>query len=643
MKNKLIWMVLVFGVIAFLNDIALSGEKLPVQVPNLPTKKAEENFFLRHNQVWNVLPKGNQNGLFLDLRDTTLTGRLSFGVYQKDAILTFPRYRRASRIEKGKGFLDIRAYFRPTYDDNGWAKTKEGCMPYRIEVWDPSIRAMRTYDARVHFVKKNGIFYRALTLTEGPFVNLIRSDAPDRVVISWATDEPSQGTVWINGKKVVDSKRARRHEVLVTGLSPCVDYSYRVTSTGKSGSVTSREFSFQTAPPKGASHFKFAFMSDSRSGFGGGELNINTVNYKTVTHFATAAYRKGARFILMVGDLIDGYTTSAEDYRMELQSWKNAIEPFGHYRPVYVVKGNHETLLNGFDDGSHYGAGFDKWPYATLSAEALFAQEFINPLNGPASEDGASYDPNPKKTDFPTYKENVYAFQYGNILLISFDTNYWFSNHFMKYGGNFDGYILDVQFNWLKKELDRAEKDPTVDWVILAAHTPAFPNGGHLNSGMWYHGNNTLRPGVYDYKHKKLNHLKEGIIERRNTLWTLFSSHQKVLAVLDGDEHNYSRALITAQTPVGIPAVDDTDGDGTLDRFSPNPNFKYPVWQIISGGMGAPYYEKEHPPWEKWVKKFTSLQNFVLFSVEGKRVFAEVYSNTDALIERVDLTEIRTK
>ncbi len=468
MKNLFIRLNVLLLVSAFAAEMALAGEKLPVKVPNMPPKKEEGNFFLHQDQVWNVLPKGNKSGLFLDLKDATLTGRLSYGVYQKDAALTFPRYRRASRIEKGRGFLKISAFFRPTYDDNGWAKTKEGCMPYRIEVWDPSLRAMRTYDARVHFVKKDGIFYRSLTITEGPFVNLVRSDAPDRVVISWTTNEPSQGTVWLGKKKVTDSKTVRHHEVPVTGLTPCVDYSYQLTSKGKSGSVASREFTFQTAPPKGASHFKFAFMSDSRSGFGGGELNINTVNYKTVENFATAAYRKGARFILMVGDLIDGYTTSVEDYQMEFQSWKNAIEPFGHYRPVYVVKGNHETLLNVFDDGSHYGSGFDKWPYSTQSAEALFAQEFVNPLNGPVSEDGASYDPNPKKADFPTYKENVYSFQYGNILIISYDANYWFSNHFMKYGGNFDGYILEQQFNWLKKELDRAEKDLTIDWVILA-------------------------------------------------------------------------------------------------------------------------------------------------------------------------------
>lgn len=636
------WVLLIFFS-STLSGLLVAGEKVPVKIPPFPPKKAVENFFLRADQVWNVLPKGNKNGLFLDLKDTTCTGRLSYGVYQKDAQLTFPRYRRSSRIEKGRGLLKISAYFRPKYDDNDWAKSNEGCMPYRIEVWDPAIRAMRTYDARVHFIRKNGIFYRALTITEGPFVNCVSSDAPDRVVISWRTDAPSRGAVWVNGKKFVDSKTARRHEVLVAGLSPCVDYSYRVTATGKTGSVTSRTFSFRTAPPKGASHFRFAFMSDSRSGFGGGELNVNTVNYKTVTGFAAAAYQKGARFILMVGDLVDGYTSSVADYRMELRSWKNAIEPFGHFRPVYVVKGNHETLINVFDDGTHYGSGLDKWPYATQSAEAVFAQEFVNPLNGPISEDGASYDPDPKKRDFPPYAENVYAFQYGNVLILSLNTNYWFSNHFTKYGGNFDGYILDKQLEWVKRELDRAEQDPTIDWVILAGHTPAFPNGGHLDSGMWYHGNNALRPGVFNYQKKKLNFLKEGILERRNTVWALFSRYKKVLAVLDGDEHNYSRLLVTAQTPVGIPGKDDTDGDGKLDCFSPNPDFTFPVWQIISGGMGAPYYEKEHPPWEKWVKKFTPLQNFVLFSVEGKKVFAEVYSNTGALIERVELTKIRRK
>ncbi len=640
-KSLLLPILLSILFVASAGQWASAGENPPVKIPNFPPKKAAENFYLRENQIWNVLPAGNKTGLFLDLGDTSLTGRLSYGVYQKDAQLTFPRYRRSSRIEKGRGFLKISAYFRPKYDDNGWAKTNEGCLPYRIEVWDPSIRAMRTYDARVHFVRKNGIFYRALTITEGPFVNLVCSDAPDRVVISWVTDKPSRGSVWVNGKRFTDSKIARRHEVRVTGLSPCVDYTYKITSTGKSGTVTSREFSFHTAPPKGASHFKFAFLSDSRSGFGGGELNVNTVNYKTVSTFATAAFRKGARFLLMVGDLIDGYTSSKEDYRLELRSWKNAVEPFGHFRPVYVVKGNHETLLNVFDDGSHYGSGLDKWPYSTASAEALFAEEFVNPLNGPQSEDGASFDPNPRKADFPTYKENVFSFQYGNILLVAYDTNYWFSNHFKKYGGNFDGYILEQQFKWLKGELDRAEKDPTIDWVILAAHTPAFPNGGHLDSGMWYHGNNALRPGVFDARRGTLRFLPEGIIERRNTLWSMFSQHRKVLAVLDGDEHNYSRALISGQTPVGIPAVDDTNGDGKLDKFSPNPHFKYPIWQIISGGMGAPYYEQAHPPWEKAVKKFTALQNYVLFTVEGKKVFVDVYSNTEKHIERVELTHIR--
>ena len=46
---------------------------------------------------------------------------------------------------------------------------------------------------------------------------------------------------------------------------------------------------------------------------------------------------------------------------------------FWRSRPVYPAMGNHEALLNVFDDGSKYGIALDQWPYATHSAEAVFA------------------------------------------------------------------------------------------------------------------------------------------------------------------------------------------------------------------------------------------------------------------------------
>jgi hypothetical protein len=56
----------------------------------------------------------------------------------------------------------------------------------------------------------------------------------------------------------------------------------------------------------------------------------------------------------------------------------------------------------------------DKFPYDTQSAESAFQDTFVNPDNGPLSEDNNQYDPNPNETDFPSYRE-----MYFIILMIT--------------------------------------------------------------------------------------------------------------------------------------------------------------------------------------------------------------------------------
>ncbi|RZN64451.1 MAG: hypothetical protein EF806_03660 [Candidatus Methanoliparum thermophilum] len=140
------------------------------------------------------------------------------------------------------------------------------------------------------------------------------------------------------------------------------------------------------------------------------------------------------------------------------------------------------TLLRIYDDGSKYGAELDRWPYSTDSAEAVFANEFFNPTNGPQTSDGRR----------PTYKENVYSFQYGPVKIIAFN-NYWFSSNPEKYGGLPEGYIMDDQLEWIRDELDSAESDLITRYVILFAQEPVLPNGGYIGDAMWYDGDNNAR------------------------------------------------------------------------------------------------------------------------------------------------------
>ena len=36
---------------------------------------------------------------------------------------------------------------------------------------------------------------------------------------------------------------------------------------------------------------------------------------------------------------------------------------------------------------------------------------------------------------------------------------------------------MEDQFDWIKSEVDRADKDPTVQYIILFTHEPLLPNG----------------------------------------------------------------------------------------------------------------------------------------------------------------------
>jgi len=52
---------------------------------------------------------------------------------------------------------------------------------------------------------------------------------------------------------------------------------------------------------------------------------------------------------------------------------------------------------------------------------------------------------------------------------------------------------MNDQLDWIKSELNRAEADDNIKYVILFAQEPIFPNGGHISDAMWYNGNNNIK------------------------------------------------------------------------------------------------------------------------------------------------------
>jgi hypothetical protein len=280
--------------------------------------------------------------------------------------------------------------------------------------------------------------------------------------------------------------------------------------------------------------------------------------------------------------------------------------------------GNHEALMNLYvDPTTNCKVEMDK--EGGESAEVIFAHEFVNPVN--------SY-PDPEGPKAPTYRENVYYFDYGNSRIVSFNTNYWWCSYPEDFGGNLEGYVMDNQLQWIKDILDDAKNNLSIKHVFMFAHEPAFPNGGHIQDAQWYSGGIAGKGLNYDFEGKPLD--RSYVSERRDELWRVISRCGKVRAVLFGDEHNYQRVLIDGQTPVHL--------DGSI-----NPDFIHPVWQIVNGCAGAPFYAQEKGvPWTGNVKAFSLQEAICIFSVEGGKVSLTVYSRTGQIIDKCDLAAIKS-
>lgn len=555
-------------------------------------------------------PRGDSRGIALYFGD--LKGQVYYGFidYKGSKHPQPVYYKEPVKIENGSALINIKEKLKGKYDMIGWEKTGLGTVGYRVVAENGTL----LYDGIVSFSGK-GPFKVIPSITEGPFVNHLGADG---VTISFETSEAASVTVTINGKTFKDpGSKNNRHEVEIKGLKPDSTYTYTV----KCGLIE-QTYSLTTAPKPGSrNYFVFSYASDSRQGSGGGERNLYGVNAYMMKKIMALNSHKQVAFSQFTGDLVNGYLNHKDEMNLQYANWKRAVEPFAHYYPVYVGMGNHEALVNEFKEAGENGreVSIDKFPYRNESAEAVFAANFTNPEPGPESEDGASYDPDPKTTDFPPYDETVFYYTYDNVAMVVLNSNYWYSpstEMVSLSSGNVHGYIMDKQLEWFEKTLEKLEKDSTIDHVFVTVHTPLFPNGGHVGDDMWYNGNNNVRPYIQGQP------VAIGIIQRRDQLLhAMVNKSTKVLAVLTGDEHNYCKTEIGPKTPM-YPAGWQMNRQ-QLGRT---------IYQVNNGAAGAPYYAQEQTPWSSFTTGFTTQYAVVYFHIEGKSVEVEVI-NPDTLEE----------
>jgi len=565
-----------------------------------------------------INPVGNKKGLFFNFNNKDFFGSIHYGLYpQKQARYQQPVYfKKTAKIIQGKAEIDI-SILTGKYDIANWEKTGKAKIGYRITNNYGSI----IYDGTI-VIKGKGPFVVDTSIIAGPYVN---NTTHNSFVIWFETNYACSPYVIVDDHNYLSRTNQNNttfHEITINNLEPDTEYKYEVVFGDNK-----IQYDTKTAPlPGSRSDFTFAFTSDSRNGSGGGERNIYGVNAYIMKRMAALASSQKVSFFQFTGDMINGYSSNIGQTNLEYANWKKSVEPYWHYIPFITGMGNHEALVNIFDDGSEYGITIDKFPFNTNSAEAVFSQNFVNPESKLISEDNAYYDTKPDRLDFPKYGESVYYYTYDNIAMVVLNSNYWYTPSVKKIdeiGGNPHGYIMDMQLHWFRNTIDMLEANQDIDHIFVTIHTPALPNGGHANNDMWYFGNNLIRPVISG------NPVKKGIIERRDEfLDIMINKSKKVVALLCGDEHNYSRTKITKST--------NLYQDGYKGKKL---KVSRPIWQITNGTAGAPYYGQEKLPWTESVEMFSTQYTLNLFDISGNKIqLRAINPETLEEIETIDLT-----
>ncbi len=556
-------------------------------------------------------PQATPNGIHFNFNNPNMSGTLYYGLinYKDSKYPTPVWFGRTVHIANGEAQVNILKRLSGRYDMSDWQNAGKGTLGYRVS----NAKGNILYDGVIGFnYDKDQGFSIATTLLEGPFINLLK---PTEVTISFETNKPVQASIQVENNVYADAKPVKHHEIKIDQLKPDTHYSYTVDYQD-----AKQNYTFTTAPlPGSRKAFVFGYTSDSRTGQGGGERDLYGVNYYVMRKMAALAKYKEAVFLQVTGDLVDGYMNNKEEMNLQYANWKRAVEPFAHHFPIIAAMGNHEAVGKIFrGEKGRWKAFIPAFPFETESAEAVFAKNFVNPHSDLISEDGAYYDPNPDKTDFPPYDETVFYYTYDNVAIIVLNSNYLYTPA-LKYNattsGNLHGYIMDNQLKWLEKTLQKLEKDTTIDHIFVTQHTPSFPDGGHVKDDMWYNGDNSKRAVIAGKP------LDKGIIERRDQyLDLLINKSTKVVATMTGDEHNYNKVKITPTTNI------------YPDKY-PYPKLKRSrtLWQINNGAAGAPYYaQNKSTPWNNAVSGFSTQLALVLIYVDGPKVSVKVM-NPDTL------------
>ncbi len=413
----------------------------------------------------------------------------------------------------------------------------------------------RGYKFRV--VERRGKWQQGVVIDLGPYLGDLTENS---VTIAWKTNLPSAGEVILdNGKIFKDSSLSTWHRVKIPDLKYGKSYIYRIRCVAESDTFETRLYRFRIPDPY---NFKFSVCGDTRASWKtpGTRERINGVNVHVLRRIAVESYRDSAAFMIVVGDLIRGYTDDTSFVRIMYETWLWAIEPVSPFLPIFTVMGNHDAGAPLVKAGKR--AYYD--PPPPHSAENYWQIYFPNPENGPQNRKG-----------HPPYAGNVYSLRFGPAIFVVLNTDY---NQRVSGDTIFSVRLDDIQYRWADSLLSETK----VPYRFVFWHEPLMPSGSHRGSALDTHP------------------------EARDSAAALLFNHS-VTALFNAHEHVYARVSVKPEYFYGSKIFQN------LLRKSEPGSF----YQIISGGGGAPAGFEEMA---RYVEKFSYEYHFVVVEVTDHAV-----------------------
>jgi hypothetical protein len=263
----------------------------------------------------------------------------------------------------------------------------------------------------------------AVELDREPYLQQLSSES---VVVVWRGTTTHAGTVFYgtdsaNLSNEVQSSEGLQHEVLLSGLAPNTEYTYRIVSGSETLSLEP-VYTFNTAPPVGdRAPFQMWIVGDSGTG-GGAQYSVKEAMKAVVGSSLPDLY-------LHVGDMAYGDGTDSEFTSRFFLPYQELLSSI----PVFTAIGNHE----GHSSTSSTQSG----PY--FEAYVLPTQGEIGGL--------------------ASGTEAYYSFDYANAHFVVLD-----SHQSSRKPG-------DAMLTWLEADLAATEQE----WLVAFWHHPPYTKGSH--------------------------------------------------------------------------------------------------------------------------------------------------------------------